>query len=69
MRLEGFHNFDEGGNTNLRNRLQRNWCGSTIWKNKWGPKNGYASIFTRVKICPGETNWALAKGYNPPTPL
>jgi len=64
MRELGYHDFKLGVPNNLRNRIQRNWGESKIYKDTWGPK-GYAAIF----VASGTDNhrlWSLVKGYKPP---
>lgn len=66
MREEGLHTFLLGFTTNgepgnIRNRLQRNWGGSRIYKETWGPKNGYAAIFVQAEAKP--PHWTLVKGF------
>jgi hypothetical protein len=57
MRDAGLHDYDLGSNTNLRNRIRRNWSGSKIYQTTWGPK-GYAAIFVQVPV-----RWRLVPGF------
>jgi hypothetical protein len=60
MRDMGLHNFDLSG-PNIRNKIQRHWAGSTIFKTTHGSKN--AAIFVRV---PGKpVRWKLIEGFEP----
>jgi hypothetical protein len=60
MRDAGIHDYDLGSTSNLRNRIQRNWAGSKIYQETWGPK-GYAAIFIRVPGSP--VRWCLVPGF------
>jgi hypothetical protein len=62
MRAAGIHTYDLGSSTNLRNRIQRNWAGGKIYREKWG--RTYAPVFERIEGS-HPTRWTLVKGFVP----
>jgi hypothetical protein len=64
MRVDRMTDFDLGTNSNIRNRIQRNWSDSSIYRSTWAAK-GYADIFIRIKK-PGEpVRWWVQDWYKP----
>jgi len=61
MRAAGVHDYDLGANSNLRNRIQRNWAGSSIWKKTWR-EAGYRPVFERVEGS-RPTRWRVNDEY------
>ena len=59
MKRIGWHNFDMGNNTNLRNGFQRSWSEAAIYKKLWYKR--YAAIFVRIKGNPNR--WTVVDDF------